>query len=122
MSLRTSEGSMTGEAVGNHLRMAAHDSPSASEVREMIAWRAYELYKHRGTEVGDELSDWLKAEGEVVTMLLAEPIEQLEIEMPKARTANRKSDSSRTAKSVNGARQRPTRRPKGNITLNGNPA
>jgi hypothetical protein len=113
---------MTSGAVSNHLLVAAHDSPSASEVREMIARRAYELYKHRGAEVGDELSDWLKAEGEVVTMLMAEPMEQVEMEMTKVRTANRKSDSSRTAKSVNGARQRPTRRPKRNITLNGNPA
>jgi len=122
MSLRTSDVSLTSGAVSNHLLMAAHDSPSASEVRDMIARRAYELYKHRGAGVGDELSDWLKAEGEVVTLLLAEPMEQVEIEMPKARTAKRKSDSSRAAKPVNRPRQRATRRPKRDIALNGNPA
>ena len=46
---------------------------SANDLREVIARRAYEFYKLRGTEYGDELSDWLRAEAEVVTMLLAEP-------------------------------------------------
>jgi hypothetical protein len=46
---------------------------SANDLREAIARRAYEFYKLRGTELGDELSDWLRAEAEVVTMLLAEP-------------------------------------------------
>ena len=48
---------------------------SADDLREVIARRAYEFYELRGTELGDELSDWLRAEAEVVTMLLAEPEE-----------------------------------------------
>lgn len=109
MSKRTSEGHVTNEAVSNQLRNMVPGSPSASEVRELIANRAYELYKHRGAEFGDELSDWLKAEGEVVTMLLAEPQETPVKEIPNRRPAARTADSQRTAKSANGARQRVTR-------------
>jgi len=48
------------------------DSPSAVEVREMIASRAYELYEQREAGCGDALSDWLRAEAELVTRLLRE--------------------------------------------------
>lgn len=117
MSKRTSEGHATNEAVSNQLRNMAHDSPSAFEVRALIARRAYELYNQRGAEFGDELSDWLKAEGEVVTMLLAEPQETCVTEVPP-----RTSDSPRIAESADAAHRRVTRRPKRNSTLNGNPA
>jgi hypothetical protein len=71
MSERTSKGLAANKAASNQLTNQAPISPSASEVRELIASRAYELYKHRGTAFGDELTDWLNAEAEVVTMLLA---------------------------------------------------
>ena len=65
---------------------------SASEVREVIARRAYDLYKLRSPESGDEMSDWLRAEAEVVTMLLADPQEAADMEkgivQPLARRRN----------------------------------
>jgi hypothetical protein len=97
-------------------------SPSATEVRELIARRAYELYKHRGDEIGDELSDWLKAEGEMVEMLLTETQETSQIDIPNGRRASRSARPARSAKAANGARPRVNRRPKRNIALNGNPA
>jgi hypothetical protein len=63
-----SEGQFSTRATTNPL---AH-SLSAYEVRELIARRAYELYERRGPEPGDPLSDWLKAEGEVVSLLLSD--------------------------------------------------
>jgi hypothetical protein len=63
---------MTDKPIGDRLRNIADICLSAIEVREMIATRAYGIYKQRGTETGDELSDWLRAEAEVVTMLLSE--------------------------------------------------
>ena len=123
MSQRSSQAQVTNTAVSNEPgMMVMTGSPSASEVREVIARRAYELYKHRGPEFGDELSDWLKAEREVVTMLLAEPQETGVTEIVKARKATRTAGSPRSAKSASGTRKRVTRRPKRDITLSGNPA
>jgi Protein of unknown function (DUF2934) len=122
MSQRISERQVTNEPVRNELRNMVHASLSASEVRELIARRAYELYRHRGAEFGDELSDWLAAEGEVVTMLLAEPQETGKTKNPNGRSATRTADSQCTAKPAGATRQRVTRRPKRNITLTDNPA
>jgi hypothetical protein len=121
MSPRISERQGTNEAVSSQPRNMVAGSPSASELRELIARRAYELYRHREAEFGDELSDWLAAEGEIVTMLLAEPQETGKTKKPNGRSATRPADSQRTAKSVGGTRQRATRRPKRNITLTDNP-
>jgi DUF2934 family protein len=122
MSQRISEGQVTNEAVSNQLYKMVHDSLSASDVHELIASRAYELYRHRDAEFGDELSDWLAAEGEVVTMLLADPQEMGETKIPKGKLANRTAGSPLAPKSDKGPRPRGTRRPKRNITLDGNPA
>jgi DUF2934 family protein len=122
MSQRISEGQVTNEAVSNQLSKMVRGSLSASEVRELIASRAYELYRHRDAEFGDELSDWLAAEGEVVTMLLAEPQETGEMKIPKGKLASRTSGSPLAPKSAKAPRPRGTRRPKRNITLDGNPA
>jgi hypothetical protein len=37
-----------------------------SDLREMIARRAYEIYEERGRRNGDDLNDWLRAEAEVI--------------------------------------------------------
>jgi len=47
------------------------DPAVSSELKlyELIACRAYELYEMRGSGPGDELSDWLAAEREVLAQL-----------------------------------------------------
>ena len=94
---------------------------SASEVREVIARRAYDLYKLRGTEFGDELSDWLRAEAEVVAMLLAEPQETADtarrIAQPAARTRN-----ARVLKASNAKQPAVSRLPRRRNVLKNNPA
>ncbi len=40
-----------------------------SNLSELIAQRAYELYEERGRGDGEELNDWLRAEAEVQAML-----------------------------------------------------
>src|SRR5262245_61740236 len=63
-------------------RVSNIHTPGANEVRELIARRAYELYENRGDNFGDEISDWLQAEDEIVTMLLSLPIEITPVEAP----------------------------------------
>lgn len=41
------------------------------EQREQIRLRAYELYEARGHKEGHELEDWLQAESEVISKLVA---------------------------------------------------
>jgi len=43
-----------------------------SDLREMIARRAYEIYEERGKGDGDDLNDWLRAEAEVKSSVMAE--------------------------------------------------
>jgi hypothetical protein len=43
--------------------------PSDGDLRELIAIRAYELYVQRGSAQGDETTDWLMAEAEVMSAL-----------------------------------------------------
>ena len=57
-------------------------TPGPNEVRELIARRAYELYETRGDNFGDEISDWLQAEDEIVTMLLSLPDESAQLDGP----------------------------------------
>ena len=45
-----------------------------SEVREMISMRAYELYLGRQSEAGREVEDWLRAENEILTLLVQEEL------------------------------------------------
>lgn len=44
-------------------RVATAESP---RIEDEIRKRAYELFEVRGKEVGHELEDWLRAEGEIV--------------------------------------------------------
>jgi DUF2934 family protein len=43
-----------------------------SDLHEMIARRAYELYEERGRCDGDDLNDWIRAEAEVKASVMAE--------------------------------------------------
>jgi hypothetical protein len=89
----------TGERLLTTEILAGHSSdivPSTSEVRELIARRAYEHYQQRGEQSGDELSDWLKAEREVVAMLLAEPPEPARIQMPSGKRSRDRAATKRT--------------------------
>src|SRR5215470_1471960 len=43
-----------------------------SDLREMIARRAYEIYEGRGKHDGDDLNDWLRAEAEVIFSVMVE--------------------------------------------------
>ena len=122
MSERTNESPVTNEAVSYHLSNMMYADLSACEVRDLIASRAYELYKQRDAEFGDELSDWLKAEGEVVRMLLAEPQETDETGILNPRIANRTKAATSTTKAANGARLRVSRWSKRKNALKANPA
>jgi hypothetical protein len=122
MSERTNENPVTNEAMSYHLSNMIYPDLSACEVRELIATRAYELYKQRDPEFGNELSDWLKAEGEVVSILLAEPQETAEKETLNLSTANRKRTAKSAPKAANGARPRVSRWSKRKNALKANPA
>jgi hypothetical protein len=55
-----------------------------SDLREMIARRAYELYEERGGCDSDDLTDWLRAEAEVKSSVMAERRRAIEgIEMTR---------------------------------------
>jgi hypothetical protein len=122
MSERTNEGPLTIEPVSDQLSGVLYSALSACEVRDLIATRAYELYKQRDAEFGDEVSDWLKAEGEVVRMLLAEPQETVETGILNPPIAKRTKAATSTRKAANGARPRVSRWSKRKDTLKANPA
>src|SRR4029453_9432143 len=112
MSRSITRGHRTSDAVSVTLHEMPMESPSASEVRELIARRAYELYKQRAPEFGDEMSDWLQAEGEVVAILLGERPETSETSIAIDQPARRSTRPVKTAKPTKEARQQVTRRPK----------
>ncbi|HYL98206.1 MAG TPA: DUF2934 domain-containing protein [Blastocatellia bacterium] len=45
-----------------------------SEVQEMISMRAYDLYLARNSQGGSEVEDWLRAENEILTILIQEEL------------------------------------------------
>jgi DUF2934 family protein len=47
-------------------------APLATDIRERVAQRAFQLYEGRGREDGHDVEDWLQAEQEVVRHLAAE--------------------------------------------------
>jgi hypothetical protein len=51
----------------------APDSPVARPADEQIRMRAYEIYRERGGRVGDDMSDWLRAEREYLERAAAMP-------------------------------------------------
>lgn len=58
-----------------------------SEIRNLIAERAYELYLQRGVGCGDEVSDWLRAEREVLASMSTpapEPAVDKKVTIPAA--------------------------------------
>jgi hypothetical protein len=50
----------------------ADENDGRSDLREMIARRAYELYEERGRCDGEDLNDWIRAEAEVKSSVMAE--------------------------------------------------
>jgi hypothetical protein len=75
---------------------------SPEELRQRIARRAYEFYEQRGFDRGDELEDWLKAEDEIVTILLQTAVVdgqsgdvKLSADRPKKKPAKRTASSTR---------------------------
>ena len=97
----TSEHHLRDRMMNNKLRNTAEGALSFDEVRELIARRAYDLYQQRGTGLGDELSDWLIAEAEVVTMLLAEPQETAGTRKPNGQLVGRTVTPIRVMKAGN---------------------
>ena len=95
---------------------------SANDLREVIARRAYEFYELRGTEFGDELSDWLRAEAEVVTMLLAEPEETDRTSTGNGQPAGRKRNARGAMKPHKLTQTLISRSPGRKNTLKSNPA
>lgn len=49
---------------------AAESGPM--ELRDLIAQRAYEIYEQRGRNDGEDMNDWLRAEAEVRSSIMAE--------------------------------------------------
>jgi Protein of unknown function (DUF2934) len=50
--------------------MIEHEEPSKQD----IAHRAYELYVQRGCEPGKDVEDWARAEEELSSEVVAEPV------------------------------------------------
>jgi hypothetical protein len=48
---------------------------SSPEVRQIIARRAYEIYEQRGHAPGQDKEDWIQAENEVLSRLVAERLQ-----------------------------------------------
>jgi hypothetical protein len=122
MSERTSKGTTISAAFTDQFIDPEFPTLSASQVRELISIRAYEIYTQRETGLADELSDWLKAEAEVVTMLLAEPQQSAETETPNVLKAARTRTPLRVTKAGDGARQRVSRWSKRKTVAKSNPA
>jgi len=72
MSIRKRETLKDGISI-SHQKAALMLTPSADELREMIARRAYNLYQERAAGSGNEQTDWLRAEQEVIAMLMELP-------------------------------------------------
>jgi hypothetical protein len=47
--------------------IAEHKVPTSEELQRDIAKRAFELYERRGWNHGEDLTDWLEAEQQVLT-------------------------------------------------------
>ena len=54
-------------AAGRGQSKEEHRIPISEEVQRDIAKRAYELYERRGWNPGEDLSDWLEAEQQILT-------------------------------------------------------
>jgi Protein of unknown function (DUF2934) len=56
-----------GDVPREELRPAAEESPQKSTIEDEIRLRAYYRYLERENESGDEMSDWLEAESDVLS-------------------------------------------------------
>jgi hypothetical protein len=74
MPRRTSETKKAGLGTDGAEANSSLISPSECDMRELIALRAYELYVQRGAAGGDEATDWLTAEAEVLSCLRTNPL------------------------------------------------
>ena len=83
-----------------HSQLINVQTPAPNEVRELIARRAYELYENRADSLGDEISDWLQAEDEIVTMLLSLPVEVAQPEISHDSVTPRSFARKRTIKTT----------------------
>src|SRR5262247_4024019 len=59
------------EACGNNAQSGLRDL-IARDLRDLIARRAYEIYEERGRCDCDAMNDWLRAEAEVISSVMAE--------------------------------------------------
>ena len=77
-------------------------SPSEYEVRELVAIRAYEIFVQRDAAGGDDLTDWLTAEAEVLSCLRTNPMYEQTRISPSVnlakKAATKRSVSSRARK------------------------
>ena len=72
MSIRNREIPRDGRSISDQ-KAAVMFTPSADDLREMIARRAYSFFEERGAGCGNEQADWLRAEQEVIAMLMELP-------------------------------------------------
>ena len=75
MLRRTSETRKAGWGADRPPAKVSIIPPSENDLRELIAIRAYELYAQRGSALGDETTDWLMAEAEVLSCLQTRPLD-----------------------------------------------
>lgn len=57
----------------DEIRMRLLNDP---EVKELISLRAYEIYLGRNGEIGSEIDDWLRAENEILAVMLREELQE----------------------------------------------
>ena len=91
MPRRTSETQKAGPGANRPPANSSLISASECDMREVIALRAYELYLQRESAYGDEVTDWLTAEAEVLRCLEANPL------YSKPRAPRSVNDSKKTA-------------------------
>jgi hypothetical protein len=63
------------------LRIFAYGNDRQSDLRDLIARRAYEIYEERGRSDGEDMNDWLRAEAEVKALVIAEKLRSITIRM-----------------------------------------
>ena len=90
MLRRTSETLKAKWGAGRPAAKASIISPSESDLRELIAIRAYEIYVERGSAEGDETADWLRAEAEVLSCLQTRPLDP-QPSAPRSRNSAKKA-------------------------------
>ena len=102
MSIRKRETQRDGRSISDQ-NAGVMFTPSEDELREMIAKRAFNLYEERDAGCGDEQTDWLRAEQEVIAMLMELPgIDNVEAPAPGpsvgAKSGGRKVTKTRSAR------------------------